>query len=365
MELKKLPELIIGGLKAQLPIIQGGMGVGISLSGLAAAVANNGGIGVISVAGIGMNEPDFFSNFAEANIRALRKEIRKAKEKTNGILGVNIMVALTDFADMVKVSIEEGIDVIFSGAGLPLNLPTFLKKDSKTKLVPIVSSARATNILIKRWVDKFNYPPDAVVVEGYKAGGHIGFKTEQIGNPDYSLEKLVTDITATIKKWELKLKKSIPIIAAGGIYSGKDIYDIMQYGVSGVQMGTRFVATTECDASPKFKQAYIDAKKEDVIIIKSPVGLPGQAIRNKFLDDVDEGKKKPFKCPYHCIITCDYKKTPYCISLALINAQKGNLQNGFAFAGSNAYKVDKIIPVKELMDTLMIEYDEACLISKN
>lgn len=359
MELKKLPELIIGNLKAKLPIIQGGMGVGISLSGLAVAVANNGGIGVISTAGIGMNEPDFFTNFAEANIRALRKEIRKAKEKTDGILGVNIMVALTNFADMVKVSIEEGIDIIFSGAGLPLNLPAFLKKDSEIKLSPIVSSARAANILIKRWVDKFNYPPDAVVVEGPRAGGHLGFKPEQIDKPEYSLEKLIKDLTKTIKEWELKLKKSIPVIAAGGIYTGKDIYDIMQSGVSGVQMGTRFVATTECDASPEFKQAYIDAKKEDIVVIKSPVGLPGRALRNKFIDDVSKGEKKPFKCPYHCIITCDYKKTPYCISLALINAQKGNLQNGFAFAGSNAYRVDKIVSVKELIDTLIIEYNEA------
>ena len=359
MKLAELPELKIGELKARLPIVQGGMGVGISLSGLASAVANEGGIGVISTAGIGMNETDYFSNFLEANIRALRKEIRKAREKTNGILGVNIMVALTNFSDMVKTSIEEGINIIFSGAGLPLNLPKFLSKDSKTKLVPIVSSARATNILIKRWNDKYNYVPDAIVVEGPKAGGHLGFKPEQINNPKYALENLVGEVLETIKKWEEKLKKSIPIIAAGGIYTGKDIYDIMKSGASGVQMGTKFVATKECDASNEFKQTYINAKKEDIVIIKSPVGLPGRVIRNKFVDDVEQGLKKPFSCPYHCIITCDYKTTPYCISLSLINAKKGNLQNGFAFAGENAYRIDKIISVKELINVLIKEYEEA------
>jgi len=359
MNLKKIPELVIGDIKAQLAIIQGGMGVGISLSGLASAVANEGGIGVIATAGIGMYEPDYFSNFLEANIRALRKEIRKAREKTNGILGVNIMVALTNFSDMVKVSIEEGIDIIFSGAGLSLNLPKFLKKGSRTKLVPIVSSARATNILIKRWIDKYDYVPDAVVVEGPKAGGHLGFKLEQISNPKYALENLITEVTKTVKKWEEKLKKSIPVIAAGGIYTGKDIHNIMKLGASGVQMGTRFVATEECDASNKFKQAYIEAKKEDIVIIKSPVGMPGRAIRNKFIDDVNKGEKKPFSCPYHCIITCDYKKVPYCISLALLNAQKGDLRNGFAFAGENAYRVNKIMSIKELIDILVKEYEEA------
>ncbi len=359
MDLKKIPELIIGDIKAQLAIVQGGMGVGISLSGLASAVANEGGIGVIATAGIGMYEPDYFPNFLEANIRAVRKEIRKAREKTNGILGVNIMVALTNFSDMVRVSIEEGIDLIFSGAGLPLNLPKFLKKESKTKLVPIVSSARATDLIIKRWVNKFDYVPDAVVVEGPKAGGHLGFKPEQIDNPEFSLEKLIKDVVQTVKKWEEKLNKSIPVIAAGGIFTGKDIHNIMKLGVSGVQMGTRFVATEECDTSSKFKQAYIDAKKKDIVIIKSPVGMPGRAIKNKFIDDVNKGKKKPFNCPYHCIKTCDYKKVPYCISLALLNAQKGNFQNGFTFAGENAYRVDKIMSVKELIKTIIKEYEEA------
>ena len=332
------------------------MGIGISLSGLASAVANEGGIGVIATAGIGMNEPDFSTNFLEANIRALRKEIRKARELTRGIIGVNIMVALSNFADMARTAIEEGIDIIFSGAGLPLNLPQFLNGTVKTKLVPIVSSARAAGIIAKRWSEKYNYLPDAIVVEGPRAGGHLGFKEQIIGDPEYSLEKLVLEVIEAIKPYEERYKKPIPVIAAGGIYTGEDIYRFFKLGALGVQMATRFVTTYECDASAKFKQTYVDSKKEDIVIIKSPVGMPGRAIKNAFLDDVRQGKRKPFKCPYHCIITCDYKNSPYCIARALINAQKGNLSQGFAFAGENAYRAEGIISIKELIEILKKEY---------
>lgn len=354
-----LKNLCIGDLTARLPIIQGGMGVGISLSGLASAVANEGGIGVIATAVIGMNEPDFSRNFLEANIRALRKEIRKARELSKGILGVNIMVALTNFADLVKTAIEEGIDIIFSGAGLPLNLPQFLNGTIKTNLVPIVSSARATGIILKKWSEKYNRLPDAIVVEGPLAGGHLGFKEEMIGDPEYSLEKLVPEVIQIVKPYEEKYKKPIPVIAAGGIYTGSDIYRFFQLGASGVQMATRFVTTYECDASEKFKQTYVDSRKEDIVIIKSPVGMPGRAIKNTFLDEVSQGKRKPFNCPYHCLKTCDYKNTPYCISLALVNAKKGNLSHGFAFAGENAYRAKGIISVKELIETLIEEYKDA------
>lgn len=335
------------------------MGVGISLSGLASAVANEGGIGVIATAGIGMNEPDFSRNFLEANIRALRKEIRKARELTKGILGVNIMVALTNFADMVRTAIEEDIDIIFSGAGLPLNLPQFVNSTIKTNLVPIVSSARAAGIIVKKWSEKYNRLPDAISVEGPLAGGHLGFKEQMIGDPEYSLEKLVPEVIQVIKPYEERYKKSIPVIAAGGIYTGEDIYKFFRLGASCVQMATRFVTTYECDASEKFKQTYVDSKKEDIVIIKSPVGMPGRAIKNAFLDDVSQGKRKPFKCPYHCIITCDYKNSPYCIASALINAKKGNLSHGFAFAGENAYRAKGIISVKELIETLIEEYKDA------
>lgn len=353
------PQLKIGDLVAKIPIIQGGMGVGISLSGLASAVAKEGGIGVIAAAMIGMGEPDIGSNYREANIRALERELRTAREKTNGILGVNIMVALTNFSDMVKTSIKEGADIIFAGAGLPLDLPAYVKDGAKTKLVPIISSARAASIICKKWLHKFNYLPDAFVVEGPKAGGHLGFKPEQIDDPEFSLEATVPQVIAAVREFEEKTDKRIPVIAAGGVYDGADIKKFLDMGASGVQMGTRFVATHECDADLKFKEAYVQAKKEDIQIIKSPVGLPGRAVMSSFLEDVKNGLKKPFKCPFHCISTCDYTKSPYCIGMALVNAKKGLLKHGFAFAGQNAYRVDSIISVKELIASLRKGYQDA------
>ncbi|MHB1391537.1 MAG: NAD(P)H-dependent flavin oxidoreductase [Clostridia bacterium] len=359
MNISGLRELKIGDLTARLPIIQGGMGVGISLSGLAAAVANEGGVGVIAAAGIGMLDYDFSTKFLESNLERLKSEIRKAREKTKGIIGVNIMVALTNYAEFVKASIEEGIDIVFSGAGLPLNLPQYLEGKYETKLVPIVSSARAASVICRKWLDKYNYLPDAIVVEGPKAGGHLGFKEDQIFNPEYSLEKIIPEVVNEVKPFEDKAGRPIPVIAGGGIYSGEDIYNFIKLGACGVQMATRFVTTEECDASIDFKNTYINSKKEDVTIIKSPVGMPGRAIRNTFTDDISRGANKPFKCPYHCIVTCDYKNSPYCIALALTNAQKGNLENGFAFAGENAYRTDKIVSVHELMETLQKEYADA------
>ena len=354
-----MEELQIGNLRIKLPIIQGGMGIGVSMSGLAAAVANQGGVGVIAVAGLGMFEPDYAKNFIEANIRALKKEIQKARKMTDGVLGVNIMVALTNFVDMVKTSISEGIDVIFAGAGLPLNLPQYLTKGSKTKLVPIVSSGRAAKILCSKWKNQFDYLPDAIVVEGPKAGGHLGFKREQLDDPDFALEKLIPEVVEQVKYFEEKHSTKIPVIAAGGIYTGSDIKKIMNLGASGVQMGTRFVTTHECDASMGFKQTYIDSKEEDMEIINSPVGMPGRAIFNEFIAKVRRGEKRPVKCPYHCLKTCDIKTTPYCIVAVLVNAQKGNFYNGYAFAGSNAFKATKITSVKETMETLVRENKEA------
>ncbi|MEI6602718.1 MAG: nitronate monooxygenase family protein [Clostridia bacterium] len=359
MNINSMKSLIIGNLTAKLPIIQGGMGIGVSLSGLSAAVANQGGIGVISAAGIGLSEPDAYSNYLAANIRVLREEIRKARKLTKGILGVNIMVALSDFADYVKAAVEEGIDVIFSGAGLPLNLPDLLHGSKKTKLVPIVSSGRAAKIIIKKWLDKYNYMPDAIVVEGPKAGGHLGFKEEQIEDPAYSLDHILSDVLETVKPFEEQYEKKIPVIVGGGIYTGADIYQFMELGAAGVQMGTQFVTTDECDASEGFKNSYIDATEEDIGIIKSPVGMPGRAIKNKFTNQVEAGDKIPFRCPYHCIVTCDHLNSPYCIALALNNAQKGKLQNGFAFAGTNAYRAHEIISVEQLTDNLKGEYNEA------
>lgn len=350
-----VPSLRIGEHRARLPIVQGGMGVGISLSGLASAVALEGGVGVIATAGIGAFELDFHHNFLEANIRALRREIRRAKERVQGrgVLGVNIMAALTNFADMVRTSIEERIDVIFSGAGLPLNLPSFLPKGSLTKLAPIVSSGRAAALICKRWLEKYYYAPDAVVVEGPKAGGHLGFKQEQLDDPNFSLEKLVPEVIEAVRPYEERSGKTIPVIAAGGVYDGEDIAKFLKMGAAGVQMATRFVATHECDASPKFKEAFVRAREEDLVIIQSPVGLPGRALRNKFIEDVEQGRRQPYTCPYHCIRTCDYKESPYCIAIALTNAQQGRLKGGFVFAGSNAYRVNQIVSVAELIAELV------------
>jgi len=351
--------LRIGDMEIRIPIIQGGMGIGISMSKLASAVANEGGVGVIASAGLGMFEKDFANNFIEANIRALKKEINSAREKTKGIIGVNIMVALTNFSDMVKTAIAEKADIIISGAGLPLNLPQFLTKGAKTKLIPIVSSGRAASILCKKWKESYNYLPDAFVVEGPKAGGHLGFKREQLDNPDFALEKLVPDVVSQVKPFEEKYNVSIPVIAAGGIYSGSDIKNIMDIGASGVQMGTRFVTTNECDASEEFKQAYIDCKEDDIEIILSPVGMPGRAIKNEFINKINRGEKHPVKCPYKCLKNCNIEKTPYCIFAALMNAQRGNFLNGYAFAGSNAFKSTKIISVKETFNSILQEFKEA------
>jgi nitronate monooxygenase len=355
-----MKELIIGDLVAKVPIIQGGMAVGISLSGLASAVAREGGIGVIATAGIGHMDAGYNTDYIRVNNKALAFQIRKAKEMTDGIIGVNIMVALSNYAEFVKVALIEGADIIFSGAGLPLNLPGFIQEDNiRTKLVPIVSSGKAANIIAKRWMDKFNYLPDAFVVEGPRAGGHLGFKKENLFDEKYELKNLLKEVLNVTAALEDKYGRAVPVIPAGGIYTGSDIYDYIKMGASGVQMATRFVATEECDASDEFKQAYLRATKEDVVIIASPVGMPGRAIRDPFLDDVKAGAKKPFKCPYHCIITCNVKDAPYCIAKALANAKEGRLADGFAFAGDNVYRVNEIVPVKDLIHSLTQEYEAA------
>lgn len=359
VEIDMLQELKIGDLTARLPIVQGGMGVGISLAGLAAAVADEGAIGVIAAAGIGMPEPDFFSNYLDANIRALEKEIGKARGLTDGILGVNIMVALSDYDNMVNVAVDQKIDIIFSGGGLPLDLPQLIRGRYRPKLVPIVSSARAARLICKRWSARHHCLPDAFVVEGPLAGGHLGFKEEQLGDPAFTLDRLVPQVIETVRPFAEGSGKEIPVIAAGGIYTGRDISRFLGMGAAGVQLGTRFVTTRECNASAEFKQAYINASADDIVIIKSPVGMPGRAIRNRFLDEVGQGKKKPYRCPYHCIKTCDHKNSPYCIFFALVNAKRGQLKHGFAFAGANAYRAEGIVTVRELIETLVAEVEEA------
>lgn len=348
-----MKSLNIGGLVSKLPIIQGGMGVGVSLSGLAAAVSREGGVGVISAAGLGLIYKKLSDNYTEAGNLGLIEEIRKAREKAKGVLGVNVMVALSDFAELVKTSIAEKVDVIFSGAGLPLDLPSFLKPDSITKLVPIVSSARAAKLICEKWKQNYDYLPDAIVLEGPKAGGHLGYKANQIEDEKFSLEELLPQVVEVVSQFEDKYQTTIPVVAAGGIYTNDDIKRMLDLGASGVQLGTRFVATEECDATEVFKNNYVEAKQDDIEIIVSPVGMPGRAIHNDFLEKVKAGFKHPKICPFNCIKTCNIETSPYCIVTALWQAARGNMTNGYAFAGSNAWRTEKIVPVHDLMVELM------------
>ena len=353
--------LKIGELEARVPIVQGGMGVGISLSGLASAVAEQGGIGVISSAGLGVIYNNYSKDYNKASIYGLQQEIAKARAATKGIIGVNIMVALSNFADLVATAIKEGVDIIFAGAGLPLNLPSFLTEGAKTRLAPIVSSARAARLLCTKWFNEYNYIPDAIVVEGPKAGGHLGYKNDQIFDPQYSLENIVPQVVAEVNSFGSQHNCHIPVIAGGGVFTGADIHKILSLGAEGVQMGTRFVVTEECDAAPEFKQTYIDATEEDVTIIQSPVGMPGRAVANVFLERVKQGATKPQSCPFNCIKSCNVTDSPYCIMLALYNAYKGRMSHGYAFCGSNAWRCNKILTVKELMDSLLQEYQAALM----
>lgn len=349
-----MKSFFIGNLEVKLPIIQGGMGIGVSLSGLASAVANEGGIGTISCAGLGLIYHQSPGDYLSRSITGLKEEIKKAKEKSKGIIGINIMVALTNYADMARTSIAENADIIFSGAGLPLNLPSFLTKGCKTKLAPIISSARAAKIICDKWKSNYNYLPDAFVVEGPKAGGHLGFKVNQIEDEDYALEKLIPEVLEVTDSY--KGEKRIPVIAAGGISTGKDIYRFFKLGASGVQMGTMFVTTTECDASETFKNVFVNANQEDIKIIQSPVGMPGRAIDGEFIRSVEKGLEAPKNCPFHCIKTCDYTKSSYCISQCLYQAALGNMKKGYAFTGKNVHLSKKISSVKEVISNLKQQF---------
>lgn len=355
MEFKPLK---IGNLIAKLPIIQGGMGVGVSLSSLASAVTNAGGIGIISSAQIGYKENDFEINPLEANLRALKEHIKIAKEKcNNGIIGANIMVATKNYAEYVKTAIDAKVDLIISGAGMPTQLPK-LCKGSDVKIAPIVSSLKACKVILKLWDKHDEVAPDLVVVEGPKAGGHLGFKKDDLINHIENFDQTVVDIVNHVKEYEAKYNKEIPVVVAGGVYSGYDISKYLSLGASGVQMATRFVATHECDASIEFKNAYVESKKNDIGLVKSPVGMPGRAILNKFVDKTNLGNIKVQKC-YNCLTPCNPADTPYCITQALINSVKGDLDNGLIFCGENAYKIKEIVSVKDLMLELESELKEA------
>ncbi len=355
----KFKPLKIGDLTAKIPIVQGGMGVGISLSRLAGNVALNGGIGVLSGVEIGFKESDFYKDKKSANIRALKHHIRRAKEiSKGGIIGINIMTVLNNFEEVVRESVREKIDIIFSGAGLPINLPE-LTKGSTTKIVPIVSSDRAAKIICKSWDKRYGVAPDAIVVEGPLAGGHLGFSKEEIGDSSKKLELLIPGVLDAIKPFEEKYGREIPLIAAGGIRDGRDIANLLKLGASGAQLGSRFAATFECDADDIFKESYVNASEEDIVLIDSPVGLVGRAINDKFIEESKEGKRRPIKCVTNCLKPCKPDEASYCIANALISAEKGNLNSGFVFAGANAYLIDKIVSVKELMEELVSQIKES------
>lgn len=344
----------VGNKKSKYPIIQGGMGVGVSMHKLAGNVSKEGGIGIISTADIGYQEEDFVKNPMQANLRAIGKEIKKAREIAgeDKILGVNIMVALKNYADIVKECVKQKIDLIISGAGIPKELPEYVK-GSNTKIAPIVSSLRCCELIVKHWIKKYDYVPDMIVIEGPEAGGHLGFKREELEeNTKPKLENITMEVVDYIKGIEKETGKNIPVIAAGGIWDSKDIKRFLGLGASGVQMATRFVATNECDASIEFKQAYVKAKSEDVKIIKSPVGMPGRAINNSFIKRMETEKCKIDKC-YNCIKTCNVANTPYCITKALINSVKGKMEEGLIFCGSNVDRIKEIVSVHDLMQELI------------
>ncbi len=351
----RLPTLQIGDLTAIKPIIQGGMGIGVSRAGLAAAVANQGGVGVLSGVQMGFMEHDFKEHPLQANIRAMVAEIRKARKLApNGIIGINFLVAMSHYNEMVKAAVEEGIDLIISGAGIPATLPK-LVQGFKTKIAPIVSSGRVAQVIAKLWEKHYDRVPDLVIVEGPKAGGHLGFTAQELhGGILPSLNDITKDVMQAIAPYAERAKIQIPVIAAGGIFTGADIAGYIRMGACGVQIATRFVVTEECDADIRYKEAYLNAREEDVTIIDSPVGMPGRALNNKFIQSINEKAKPGVRCS-QCIKGCNPKVAPYCISEALINAVKGEVDDGLVFVGGNVGRLHKIVSVKALMEELTQE----------
>ena len=343
----------IGDKLTRIPLIQGGMGVGISLGRLAGAVAKEGGVGIISTAQIGYREPDFDDNPAEANLRAIRSEMEKARAiSPDGIVGFNVMTALREHAEHIRAAVKAGADIIISGAGLPTELPA-LTEGSRTKIAPIVSTDKSAQVILKYWDRKYKRTADLVVIEGPLAGGHLGFKKEDLSEytPDVYSEE-IRRIIRTVKSYGEKYGVDIPVVVAGGIYDGDDVKRVMALGADGVQVATRFVTTEECDADIRYKEAYIRASEEDIAIVKSPVGMPGRAILNPFMKRVMAGGKIPHSPCHGCLAKCKPAEIPYCITDGLINAVKGNVENALLFCGAKAWKAQKIDTVREAVQEL-------------
>ncbi len=345
-----MKKLEIGHMKIKYPIIQGGMGVGVSLSKLAGAVSKAGGLGVISTAQIGFRKPLFQTDSFKANMEAIEEEIKKAKEICNGgYIGVNIMAVTHRYDEYVKKAIESGVDLIISGAGIAKSLPS-LVKGTNTSFAPIFSSFKATKIILKMWDKKEGVVPDAIIIEGPEAGGHLAFKKEELENVDkLNFNEEVRKIIEHVKEYEKKYKKKIPIIFAGGIRNNEDVENKLKMGLLGVQVATKFVATKECDASDEFKEMYVNSKEEDIQITVSPVGMPGRALKNDFLKHRE--RKEINKC-YKCLSKCDIKTIPYCITEALVTSVKGKVQDGLMFCGAKVHEITEITSVEEVMKEL-------------
>ena len=350
-----MQSLKIGQWEVPVPIIQGGMGVGVSLSGLAGAVAREGGIGIISTAQIGFAEGGFEKDQPAANLRAIRKHIVRAKEIAGGkgLVGVNVMAALKHYVDHVRTAAAAGADVIICGAGLPTDLPALIPNPEKTRIAPIVSSARAAQLILKLWDHHYHRTADFLVVEGPLAGGHLGFSREQLAHLDsYDFDEELRNIIACKRAYEEKYGTVIPVIAAGGIFDHEDVTHVLSLGVDGVQIASRFVATEECDASEAYKQAYIQAEEKDIAIIQSPVGMPGRALHNAFIRRL-EGAREPIRKCYNCLKKCNPAEVPYCITKALIDAVQGDVDNGLIFCGANTGRIREMTTVHNLVQELM------------
>lgn len=348
--------------KLQIPIIQGGMGVGVSLGNLAGHVAACKGMGVISTVNAGYQETDFEEQPFRANIRALKAEIRKALNiaKGRGMVAINAMVAVNHYEETVTAAIESGIHAVISGAGLPMTLPK-LTKGTGVAAAPIVSSGKAADIICKTWDRKYGVIPDFIVIEGPQAGGHLGFRREDIlDGTALDTEAILAEVLDAVAIYEEKYGRKIPVFVAGGVFDGKDMARLVKLGAAGVQIATRFIATQECDASEAYKQRMVEAVSENVTIVKSPVGMPGRALNSPLIQRLARGEQlEPDRCNL-CLKACPHGKlTPYCISRALIEAVKGNWENGLFFCGENVSRINKISTVKSLMDEIVREWKAA------
>lgn len=342
------------GWNLQLPLIQGGMGVGVSLGRLAGTVASEGAMGVISTAQIGFLNPGFVGNELKCNLEEIHRQIKKAKQIAGGkgMIGANVMVALQQYREHVKAAVCAGADAIICGAGLPMDLPE-LVKEGAAKIAPIVSSRKAISLILRAWDKKYKRTPDFIVAEGPLAGGHLGFSLQQLDeNAQHNFEQELTDIIEEKRSYEEKYGKKIPVFAAGGIWDAQDALRMSQLGADGIQAATRFVATEECDASDAYKMAYVNAREEDVKIIKSPVGMQGRALNNTFIRETEEKKQKIDRC-YCCIRNCNPSEIPYCITKALVAAVQGDIEHGLIFCGKNVGKAKKIETVHDVVNDLM------------